>query len=560
MGISKLNPSAGGIPYGNTAGRPANPGVGRLYSNGELQRLELYTGATYGWQNIVAETPGVTGYSGTVLESNSTSTITITGNNFAAGAIASLIGSNGTEIVATATTVNNLTSITATFGAISGSLDPYDIKVTNPSNLYGVYYDILTVNDYPLWTTSAGLLSTVNAGSSVSIQLSATDEENNTLTYSSSSLPAWLSLNSSTGLLTGTVPTISSNTTYSFNISVTDSVNTAVSRAFSINAVAVPILTGGTLTSDSTYYYRTFTGNGNLVVSGIPASAELLLIAGGGSGSVYGAGGGGGGAGGVVVTSAYSLSTGTYPIVIGAGGTGSTTTQNNGQNTTFNTSTFVAIGGGRGGGKGDIDGAGSGAAGGSGGGAGRDSVANGGASTQTSGSGFTGYGFAGGNSNSSAYGAASGGGGAGAAGGNGPGNGPVGAGGNPGDYAAGAGGQGTILFSSWLTAISSAMSGVSGWSTATSGGRIAGGGGGGAFQVSGNIPAAGGAGGGGAGGIGGDGRGGWSYSVVAGGNGVTNTGSGGGGNINQGGSYVVGPGNGGSGLVVVRYTRASVGG
>jgi len=47
---------------------------------------------------------------------------------------------------------------------------------------------------------------------------------------------------------------------------------------------------------------------------------------------------------------------------------------------------------------------------------------------------------------------------------------------------------------------------------------------------------------------------------LPGGNGVANTGSGGGGNINQGGSYVVGAGSGGSGLAIIRYTKASVGG
>jgi len=235
MGISKLNPSAGGIPYGNTAGRPANPGVGRLYSNGELQRIELYTGATYGWQNIVAETPGVTGYSGSVIETNSTNTITITGNNFAAGATATLVGSDGTEINATTTTVSNLTSISATFGAIAANIEPYDIRVTNPSNLYGVYYDILTVNDKPNWT-AAGSLGTFNEGSSVSISALATDEEGNSLTFAvaSGSLPSGLSLNTSTGTITGTASGVNSTTTSTFTISVSDGMNTAQTRSFTI--------------------------------------------------------------------------------------------------------------------------------------------------------------------------------------------------------------------------------------------------------------------------------------------------------------------------------------
>ena len=250
MAIRKSSNS--GIPFGNTAGRPASPSSGQPYFNGELQRLELYTGATYGWQNIVAETPGVTGYTGTVSETSG-GTITITGTNFASGAIATIIGQDGTEYVATTTTVNNLTSITATFIAVSASIEPYDIKITNPSNLYGVYYDILTVNDKPIWSTAAGSLGTFGLGS-VSIQLSATDEENNSLTYSlvSGTLPTGLSLSSS-GLISGT-NSGTANTTYSFVVSVSDGINTAQSRSFSM-FVPYPTVTGGTLTSDATYYY-----------------------------------------------------------------------------------------------------------------------------------------------------------------------------------------------------------------------------------------------------------------------------------------------------------------
>ncbi len=39
-----------GIPFGNTAGRPTNPGSGQPYFNGEEKRLELYTST--GWQNM----------------------------------------------------------------------------------------------------------------------------------------------------------------------------------------------------------------------------------------------------------------------------------------------------------------------------------------------------------------------------------------------------------------------------------------------------------------------------------------------------------------------------
>jgi hypothetical protein len=245
MAIRKSSNS--GIPFGNTAGRPTSPSTGQPYFNGELQRLELYTGQSYGWQNIVAETPGVTGYTGTIYESTG-GTITITGTNFISGAFVTLIGTDGTEYNSTTATVNNLTSMTATFSGIPGNKEPYDIRVTNPSNLYGIYYDILSVNDTPVWQTASGLLGTVNEGSYISVSVNATDEENNTITYSSSNLPAWLSLNSSTGALTGTSPGVANNTTYSFNITASDGNNTTT-RAFSIlvNSVVSWNTTAGSL-------------------------------------------------------------------------------------------------------------------------------------------------------------------------------------------------------------------------------------------------------------------------------------------------------------------------
>jgi hypothetical protein len=97
------------------------------------------------------------------------------------------------------------------------------------------------------------------------------------------------------------------------------------------------------------------------------------------------------------------------------------------------------------------------------------------------------------------------------------------------------------LFSTWLSAINSLMSGVSGWSTATSGGYIAAGGAGASYQYSnGSTPGQPGLGGGGTS-TGG--------SSVRGGNAVANTGSGGGG----GGYPTGGGGAGGSGLIIVRY-------
>ena len=240
MGISKLNPSAGGIPFGNTAGRPT-AATGKLYSNGETARLELYTSAGQ-WENIVQEVPGVSGVSGTYSESSNSGTITITGTNFVSGAIASATGTNGVEVQASSTTFNSLVQLTAVFTGLSNANEPYDIKVTNPSNLFGMLADTLYVNASPVWVTSAGSLGTFAEQVNATIYaLSVSDES--AITYSlasGSSLPSGVTLNSS-GVISGTLPDIASNTTYTFTVNATDGVNTAISRTFSFISNAAPV-------------------------------------------------------------------------------------------------------------------------------------------------------------------------------------------------------------------------------------------------------------------------------------------------------------------------------
>jgi hypothetical protein len=530
MAVSKLNPSAGGIPFGNTAGRPT-AATGKLYSNGETARLELYTAAG-AWENIVQEVPGVSGISGTYSEFANSGTITINGTNFVSGAVASAVGTNAVEVQASSTTFNSLVQLTAVFAGLSNAYEPYDIKVTNTSNLFGMLPDALYVNASPVWTTASGSLGTFVEQVSISVSATATDSDS-TISYalaSGSSLPSGLTLNSSSGLISGTLPNIASNTTYTFTINASDGLN-VIPRAFSILSTATPSLTGGTLTSDSTYYYRTFTANGTLLLSDVALSTDVLVIAGGGGG---GAGwyAGGGGAGGVKLYSSLSLSPASYPVVVGTGGAGSTNTNaagSNGVNSSFNT-TNTAIGGGGGSSRQQVtDGQRYGGNGGSGGGASYPNTLGG---IGTVGQGFDG-GSGGGN-----YGAS--GGGAGGAGlaaitathGN-------------------TGGPGTNSYSSWLSGISSAMTSISGWNTATSTGYIGGGGAGGTTS---STTWYGGSGGGGRSSSGGS---------VSAENAITNTGGGGGGG--SGGEQAnpaTGPlkgADGGSGLVIVRYLKSAVG-
>ena len=547
MGISKLNPSAGGIPFGNTAGRPT-AATGKLYSNGETARLELYTSAG-AWENIVQEVPGVSGISGTYNESTGSATITITGTNFVSGAIASATGTNSVEVQASSTTYNSLVQLTSVFTGLSNANEPYDIKVTNPSNLFGILPDALYINASPVWVTSSGSLGTFNEQVSITLSaLSATDSDS-TVSYalaSGSTLPSGVTLNSSTGVISGTLPDIASNTTYTFTVNASDGAN-AIPRAFSFISNSLPSASGGILTSDSTYYYRAFTSSGNLVVSNGSITADILMVGGGGAGGPgYGdndTGKGGGGAGGILYKSGHTLTSNTYSITVGNGGAGRTRgtntpvpVGNSGQPTIA--FSVQANGGGAGGGS-DNDAA-IPQQGGSGGGAGaRNSNSNGtgASSNKTSYTGWTSYGNSGANSQNGNFGGG-GGGGAGAAGSE--------ASGSANDSTGGNGGAGVNFSSTFGTTY-----GASGW--------FGGGGGGGSYAQNSLKPQS-------LGGQGGGGNGVSAREHSLGGqwldvgiNGVANTGGGGGGSSEDAGlreNAGSQSGSGGSGIVIIRYLKS----
>ena len=170
---------------------------------------------------------------------------------------------------------------------------------------------------------------------------------------------------------------------------------------------------GATVTTSGNYKTLTYTSTGSFTLLEAPTGSiiEVLLVGGGGGGGTgYG---GGGGAGGYYYNSALSMSAGTYPIVIGAGGTnsvGSLAVGTSGSDTTFNS--ISAIGGG-GGGEYNSTSVAKAGNGGSGGGAGGSGTLSANIGTGTSGQGNNG-GVAAGSSVTNAIGG--GGGGAGAVG------------------------------------------------------------------------------------------------------------------------------------------------
>ena len=113
-----------------------------------------------------------------------------------------------------------------------------------------------------------------------------------------------------------------------------------------------PVATGGTITTFGAYKIHTFTTTGATtftLTSPASISAQVLVVAGGGSGgSAYAAGGGG--AGGAVYNAAFTITSGSYTVTVGAGGArtagGVGNLGNPGSNSSFSTLTGYGGGGG----------------------------------------------------------------------------------------------------------------------------------------------------------------------------------------------------------------------
>jgi hypothetical protein len=260
------------VPNGSTAQRPTSPVTGTVRYNSDIGLIENFN--SNGWASIDVP-PIVQSISGTVNE-NTSSTITITGQNFKSGASITIEGAavSGASRGLTTTFVNT-TTLTANTNASSVTFvggASFDIRVVNPSGLAGVLSPAGVIDRDPVWSTGAGSLGTISdefANYSPAFTVSASDPDGGAVTYalSSGSLPAGMSLNTSNGQISGNPSNVSSGTTSSFTLTATSNSQTTA-RTFSItvnpaadgtsaaraasSANAIKSLTG--TTSNGTYW------------------------------------------------------------------------------------------------------------------------------------------------------------------------------------------------------------------------------------------------------------------------------------------------------------------
>ena len=219
------------------------------YPDGSVQNVDLANSSitingsavALGGSVTVGETkPTITGISPSTIENTQTA-VTITGTNFVSVPTVEAISSTGAITSADTVSFSSATSIVANFTlAVDGT---YFIRVeNNDGNAVRSGSALLTVSDAPAWTTSAGSLGENAAGTSISYTVAATGATS--FSKTSGTFPGGVSLNSGTGVISGTESGATTETTYSFTIRATDAEGQTADRAFSIT-ISVGIQNAG---------------------------------------------------------------------------------------------------------------------------------------------------------------------------------------------------------------------------------------------------------------------------------------------------------------------------
>ena len=183
--------------------------------------------------NIV-ELPTIASILPSTIENTQTAVV-LTGTNFKDSStppyVDAINSSTGAIVTADSVAFTSSTSITATFTiAVDGT---YFLRVENNDGYAArTGTALLTVSDAPAWTTASGNLGTVSSSGSVNFTVAATDAV--AYAKTSGSFPGGVSINSATGVISGTETGSTNTTTYTFNIRATDSESQYADRSFNI--------------------------------------------------------------------------------------------------------------------------------------------------------------------------------------------------------------------------------------------------------------------------------------------------------------------------------------
>lgn len=175
-------------------------------------------------------------------------TIVVTGTNFSSGGTIAFVGTSA-EFNASTTTYNSETQVTAVAPKASflNAQEPYKVRFTSATGVSGSSaVGLINVDTSPSWTTNAGSLGSIAEDATGNhFTLAATDPDGDTVSYSETGgtniTGAGLSLNSSTGVISGDPTNVSSDTTVNFTGRATAN-GKNVDRSFSFVVEDNPLL------------------------------------------------------------------------------------------------------------------------------------------------------------------------------------------------------------------------------------------------------------------------------------------------------------------------------
>jgi hypothetical protein len=344
------------LPNGSTAQRVGGSS-GEIRFNSDLNLAEYYDGTN--WKAIDApptissvqvdsQDAGVTNY--IPIDGGTTSTVLINGSLFDTtnGAVTITpqgTGSNVTPVSLTRTSASQFT-LTVTQSDFTEAGEPYDLTITNGSNLSATLAGAFTSNTAPTFATAAdtnvGSIATSESDFSGFSSVAATDADGDTITHtiSAGSLPTGVSLLAN-GTFSGTVDSGATVQDYTFTVqAATDKGN--ATRQF-VMTVAAPA-GDAEYTSSGTYTWTVPAGVTNV---------SVVCIGAGGTNGIGNSGQAGGGAA-LAYRNTISVTPGTTGTVVVGGSSGRSGNQGQtGGSSSFQYSGTTTTAGGGGGGYGD---------------------------------------------------------------------------------------------------------------------------------------------------------------------------------------------------------------
>ena len=222
-------------PNGTTGQRPGSPALGSIRYNSTVAVLEQYT--SDGWVGIEpAPTISSIALPGTQTAAYQGDTITVNGTGYKTGVIVKFQSSGGTITNADVTTRVSSTQLSATFPSSVSTEGTYSVIVTNPSGLSASLDGQLSVDGNPVWTTSSGSLGSYVEQTAMTTTIAGTEDGGaiTNFTIASGSLPSGVTLNASSGVISGTPAAVSGDTVYSFTVNAKDAENQTTARSFTL--------------------------------------------------------------------------------------------------------------------------------------------------------------------------------------------------------------------------------------------------------------------------------------------------------------------------------------